>query len=166
MRAESDTMLGLVRLISQKHEHLLWKDELGDPFLLTRYGEIVLHQHDVLRVYCWSAKIRAELLSEDLVLEETETDDPFHILDVGVQHLARLIDLGAFRRRPDIRGRWIRGREQVLGHRILPYWPDLPADRAHESRQLELRLFPAVTMGIRIDRGLRSCPGTSPAVGT
>jgi len=47
------------------------------------------------------------------------------IVDVKNSNLPFLIQLGAFKRRPDINGNWIREKEARLGHQIIPYRPTL-----------------------------------------
>ncbi len=38
-----------------------------------------------------------------------------------MQNLPPILSLGAFKRRPDITGEWIRDKERRLGHRIRTY---------------------------------------------
>ncbi|GAJ17445.1 unnamed protein product, partial [marine sediment metagenome] len=40
-------------------------------------------------------------------------------------NLGRLIALGAFKRRPNIKGKWLKSKEQLLGHRIKVFQPAL-----------------------------------------
>lgn len=61
------------------------------------------------------------LEKKGLILNKIDTDDKFYIVDIKVENLPQLIALGAFRRRPDKNGSWIKKIEEILGHKILPY---------------------------------------------
>lgn len=52
---------------------------------------------------------------------------PYELIAVDVDRskLPLLIQMGAFNRRPYLNGRWIKDKERKLGHRILPYNPEL-----------------------------------------
>ena len=117
-------------LITKEHKHLLWKDELfGAPgstnhtFLLLKYTEIYKYSENTLRLYIWNYPKWLQLRKKGVILNELPSDEPFHIVDVKVACLPLLIALGAFRQRPDIKGRWIERKEELLGHKILPYNP-------------------------------------------
>ena len=99
---------------TEQYKHMLWHDEQGKPFLLLKYAE-VFEYHTVLGLHCWSKKMLAVLRFEGLILFEMATDDPLYILRVDRAHLARLISLGAFKKRPDINGAWLKEKEKLLG---------------------------------------------------
>lgn len=108
-------------LLSKAERHLLWRDEIGDNFILLKYAEVYRYSVNVLRLYIFSKKMLLQLRKMGLIWDEHETDDDFYIAGVKAENLARIIALGAFRRRPHIGGRWIKKKEQILGHKILPY---------------------------------------------
>ena len=110
---------GIHNLIGPEDAHMLWKDEIGDTFLLLKTAEVYLWSDEVVRLYCWSFQTRSQLLSEGLISHEMDTDDSFYTLDTDRKNLARIIALGGrFRRRPYARGKWIRSLEERLGHKI------------------------------------------------
>lgn len=110
---------GIHNLIGPGDAHMVWKDEIGDTFLLLKTAEVYLWSDRVLRLYCWSSKTRSQLLLEGLVSHEMETDEYFCVLDTEVKNLPRIVALGGrFRRRPHVGGKWIRSLEKRLGHRI------------------------------------------------
>jgi hypothetical protein len=115
-------------LITKKHKHMLWQDELGEDFLLLKYAEVYRYSQDILRVVVFTVKNPPTKLSllrkEGVILNEFRTDDPLLILDIDKQYLPRIIALGDFKRRPNKNGAWIKDKEQRLAHKILPYRPD------------------------------------------
>jgi len=112
-------------LISSDHKHLLWRDESGDEFLLLKYAEVYRYDKNTLRLHIWSSKKRSWLRQQGWILNEIELDEPFTIIDVDVSKLEQLIELGAFRRRPVLKGTWLKQKEKELAHKIIPYNPSL-----------------------------------------
>lgn len=110
-------------LIDKEDRHLLWQDECGDELLLLQFGEVYKYSDSVLRVHCFSFPAAAQIRKTIGILAESETEDPFYILDVETAKLGQLIALGRFKRRPHINGRWIKDKERILAHRIIPYEP-------------------------------------------
>jgi hypothetical protein len=108
-------------LITQDLKHLLWKDEIGDPFLLLNYGEVYKYDKNTLRLLAWSREMCARLRQKGVILNERSYDDRLYALDIDRFNLALLIQLGAFKRRPHKNGKWIKHKEELLGHRIIPY---------------------------------------------
>lgn len=117
--------LKMKNLLNKNQKHLLWKDELGDDFILLKYTEVFIFDQNKLRLHCWSKQKRFQLFKEGLVLEEDEVNEPFYVLYVDRANLGRLIAMGAHTRRPNIQGRWIKDKECKLAHKILPYNPNL-----------------------------------------
>jgi len=116
--------LNMRNLLSKNQRHLLWKDELGEDFIILKYAEVYRHSKGTLRVCCWSRKKALQLINKGVVLDKNRTDDLLYYLDVKVKDLPLLIELGAFKRRPNIRGKWIIEKEKQLGHKIFPYLSD------------------------------------------
>lgn len=51
-----------------------------------------------------------------------------------IQNLPSILLLGGtFKRRPNIHGAWIKSREEKLGHRIIPFKPELEKDTIREE---------------------------------
>ena len=111
-------------LIGPKHRHLLWKDELGDDFLLLKYAEVFRYSKNILRLYIFSPQKRSWLRHQGWILNEFDTDD-FGVVDVEISKLEQIIELGAFRRRPRLNGAWLKQKERQLAHKIIPYNPNL-----------------------------------------
>ena len=112
-------------LITKKHKHLLWKDELGDSFLLLKYAEVYKYSDDILRMHIFVRQKAFQIKNLVPVLREDSTDDGLYIFDISKQDLDRIIQLGAFKRRPNINGKWIKDKEQKLAHKIIPFNPKL-----------------------------------------
>ncbi|MDP8289783.1 MAG: hypothetical protein P9M02_02285 [Candidatus Susulua stagnicola] len=117
-------------LINKTRKHLLWKDELYDikdstkhTFLLLKYAEVYRYTKNTLRLHIWSTSKLSQLLKKGLIYDVTTLDEGFTIADAKVTDLPHLIALGTFKRRPNINGKWIKSREKILAHRILPYKP-------------------------------------------
>lgn len=106
-------------LLAKDQSHLMWKDELEDVFILLKYAEIYRYSKKMLRLYVWSKKKLSSLRKLGVILNESETDDPLYIVDIKTEYLPQLIKLGTFHRRPYKNGKWIKKKEQLLGHRIL-----------------------------------------------
>lgn len=134
-------------LINQDFKHLLWKDEIGDNFILLKYGGVYRYSENTLRLLAWSRKIRIQLRRKGVVLNETSYDDGLYSLDIDRSNLSLLIELGTFKRRPHKNGKWIKTKERLLGHRIFPFNPTLedgldvperPVTHSRQKRKLNL----------------------------
>jgi hypothetical protein len=112
-------------LITQDLRHLLWQDELGDDFLLLKYGEVYEYDKNTLRLLTWSREKCIWLRQKGVILNESAYDDGLYAIDIDRSNLSLLIQLGRFKRRPYKDGKWIKAKEQLLGHRIIPYNPTL-----------------------------------------
>lgn len=110
-------------LIGKQHRHLLWQDEIGEEFLLLKYAEVFEHGENTLGLHCWSFPRLAWLRKKGLILNERKTDDPLYVLTVEKRFLSDLIALGAHKQRPHLKGTWLKEREKLLAHKILPYRP-------------------------------------------
>ena len=110
-------------LLIEKQKHLLWKDELGDDFIILKYAEFYRYSKDTLRVCCWSREKALQLIKKGIVSAKERNDNLLYYLDVNIKDLPLLIALGAFKRRPNIRGKWIRRKEELLSHEIKVFQP-------------------------------------------
>ena len=115
-------------LITQKHKHLLWKDEVGDTFLLLKYAEVFQLSENVLRLFVFNRKKLPLMRKRGLILNEEWLDEPFTIVDVDRSNLDQIIALGEFRRRPDLNGNWLKDKEAKLAHQIIPYNPTIQTE--------------------------------------
>ncbi len=109
--------------LTQKQCHLLWRDEIGDLFFLTKKMEVYIHSKTSLRCICWNVKTYSLLKNKGLISHEMFTDDPIISFRVSVENLPLILSLGSFKRRPDKNGTWLRVKEKLLGHKILPCNP-------------------------------------------
>ncbi|MBT4485533.1 MAG: hypothetical protein HOC71_17840 [Candidatus Latescibacteria bacterium] len=98
----------------------LWKDEINDVFILTKRMEIYVYSKTVLGCYCFHKKTYLQLRKKGLIFHIHETDDPLVFFLTDLANLTLLLALGTFKRRPHKNGRWIKSKEILLGHRILP----------------------------------------------
>lgn len=112
----------MIDVTPAKYKHLLWKDECEEPsdFLLLKYAEVYRYSKDVLRLHIFSEKYQSLVRSKGWILNERQLDEPFTQVDMDIANLELIIELGAFKRRPDINGIWIKNLEKVLAHKILP----------------------------------------------
>ena len=117
-------------LILKKHRCMLWKDELhgvkdstNHTFLLLKYAEVFKYSKNTLRLHIWSASKQSQLLKVGLIFDLLPLNEGFNIVYAKTSDLSHLIALGAFGKRPHINGKWIKNKEKLLGHKILPYRP-------------------------------------------
>ena len=107
----------------------LWKDEINDLFLLNKHMELYLFSgytpetidKAVLSCYCWSKKIAFQLQNQGLIFDFWSTDDKLYLFKTNIANLPYILSLGAFKRRPDTRGKWIKDKERRLRHLIRSY---------------------------------------------
>jgi hypothetical protein len=127
-------------------EKLLWRDEAGDVFMLTKGAEIFLYSGysgtspgsgpvpdsatptptPQLGMYVWSTRLLSWMRQLGLISHDLPTDDSFHHIRTDIANLPLILSLGQrFVRRPRLHGTFISRRERELGHRILPFRPEL-----------------------------------------
>jgi hypothetical protein len=115
-------------LVTKKYKHMIWKDELYNApkstkhtFLLLKYAEVYRFSRNTLRLHIWDKKMLPPMRKLGSILNEIDSDDYFSIIDVENGILPQIIQLGAFKRRPNLNGGWLKDKERILAHRILPY---------------------------------------------
>ena len=115
----------MIDYVTKRTRHMLWQDELGDSFILTKFGEIYESPKgkDYLRLAAWSTTLRNKLARKGLIEAEDSTDDPLWLIDFKAPNLPQIISLGPYKIRPDLRGATVREAEKRLAHKILPYRP-------------------------------------------
>ena len=109
------------KLISKKYRQLIWKDEINDTFLLLKFCEIYKYSNTTLGLYIWSRKMWLQLQNMGLISTERKTSDGLYCCYAKVNDLDVIIQLGAFKRRPHKKGKWIKDKEKKLAHRILSF---------------------------------------------
>jgi hypothetical protein len=122
-------------LITQDLKHLLWKDEIGDSFLLLKYGEIYKYSEAEIGVYCWNKAVSTRLAKKRLILRRSEIGDDFTVLFAKVQNLPQIIAMLCIPSRRFNKGsKWIAHKERILGHRIIPFNPTLKENLSVPTR--------------------------------
>jgi len=112
-------------LISSQYKQLLFRDKCRDTFLITHYMEIYRKSKTTLGCSCWSHKTLVKLRSKGLIFDEWDTPDGLYYFETNNENLDVLIQCGAPKRRIHKKGKWLKSREQKLGHRIIPFNPKL-----------------------------------------
>jgi len=108
----------------------LWQDELQDPFLLTRRMEIYLYDDKTLGVYLFFFADAPTMQNIGVISDVWWTDDQLGMCKAKIQNLPQLLHCGKkFKIRPNIKGRWIVEMEERIGHKILPYNPEVVMER-------------------------------------
>jgi hypothetical protein len=111
------------RLITSKHKHLLFKDEINHTFLLTKSMEIYRKSDTILLCCCWSFKTYIQLRSKGIIFNDWSTDDGLYLFETNKDNLDSLIQCGTQKRRIHKNGKWLKSRERKLAHRIFPFNP-------------------------------------------
>lgn len=121
-------------LITYDQKHLLWQDEQGHTFLITKHCEIFIHSNDTLRCLSWSYLFPTTLVSNGLISSFCRTDDGLYDFQIKTILLPSIIAIDGFKKRPDINGKFIRTKKQILGHEIKPYY--LPYERNPKKKYI------------------------------
>ena len=107
---------------------LIWKDEIGDDFLILKWAEVFIYSDTELRLYVWSSKKYSQLKKTGQILWEDQSDDSFYTINVKMSYLPELLRGSGLKQRPHVHGKWIKGLESRLGHKIIRYEPELDND--------------------------------------
>ena len=135
-----DEIYKIKNYITKEHKHLLWKDEINDDFLITKWGEIFIYSKTELRLYVWSYKKYSQLKKTGQILYEDPSDDPFYTFNVKLSLLPELLLGSGLKKRPYIHGRWIKALEERLAHDIIKYEPELVGEpKIKATRQVLIR---------------------------
>jgi len=113
----------IVNILPKDFKQLLYKDEIGDPFVLTKFMEIYLKSSHSLGCSCWSKRIFTQLQKTGLIFNEWRTDDKLFTFETDLKNLELLIKLGSHSRRFHRHGIWLIDKEERLGHKITPFNP-------------------------------------------
>lgn len=122
-------MKDLIRLINKSNvkldtiRHLIWQDEINDLFILTKYMEIYWYDNKTLSLFIWNSSIKTKVCEKrKIIYKEIECDNGFNCR-TDSSNLAYLLQLGSrFKQRPHLHGRWILKKQELLGHKIIPYY--------------------------------------------
>ena len=125
----------------------LWKDEDNEPVLITRKMEISRWDDDTLCLYVWSGPCASQLRSSGLISHEWETDEEFHVLYAKMENLPSIMRSGRpFKKRPHLAGSWIKKRQAILGHKLIPYRPIVESDLVERRLGQEVPELDSVTI--------------------
>lgn len=118
-------MKGIMKnIIDKKYRKMIWKDEIGDDFLLTKRAEIYDYSETMVKVivFSWSKVLLDSIQFSRF--NEWHTDDHLIVFEAKKDNLDEIIGImGSFKKRPYINGNWIKDKEEMLGHKILQYNP-------------------------------------------
>ena len=110
-------------LLTNKEKHLLWQDEIGDNFILTKHCEIYRYSKDDLQLTFWN-KSQASTVRKLIPSFDWEcTDDELCHFKTDCKNLHRILQWCALKRRPYKNGQWLKDKKERLGHEILIYRP-------------------------------------------
>lgn len=109
--------------ITKEERQMLWVDEMGDEFLLTKYGEIFQSGKTKVKVHTWSRQVKEKAARVCVIWGLMETDDPLWVFETDISNLEYLISLGRLRKRPWLGGRWLKEAKERLCHDIIAYEP-------------------------------------------
>ena len=112
-------------ILSSEYAHLLWKDELGDDFLLLKYAEVYRYSENILRLHCWSKLALNNLKKICSIFNEWATDDAIYSADINISDFAQVIQAWAPKKRFAKNSKWLKDKEQRLAHKIIPYKPKI-----------------------------------------
>jgi hypothetical protein len=121
----------LLRYINERMIHLLYKDELGDIFILTKYFEIFMKEDDNLGVYSWNTNAFKKV--KQYALQEPVKALDIHCFEIHTDDLDNLIRLGVHKRRVHRNGTWLQDKEKRLGHIIMPYTPTIKTIKTYKE---------------------------------
>lgn len=118
-------------LIKPEWARMLWKDEIGDTFLILRCGEIFRISDEILGMYVFSHAQTDWLLLKKIIKHFRKTDDQFYCsAKMDKIDLPTVIKKFGYKRRPNREGLFIKRCEERFGHRVIKTEPILQNDMA------------------------------------
>lgn len=114
-------MLEMKELITKKDIHLLYKDECGDDFLVTSFGEVHVKDNNTLRLYLLGPDKGLvpyrSLRSQIPLFNVNKLDDGFIECETKIENLPSLIKTST--------------RKQRLQKRVIPKWEKALAHKCY-----------------------------------
>jgi len=133
---------GLIKAIKKsglisisKLKPYLWQDDIQDSFLLTRRMEIFLFNDKTLGIYLYSSQNLSQLREKCQIWDIVPCDDGLVECHTKIENLSLLLHWGAFKRRPHTNGKWLKKKEELLGHKILVYNPEIIKVKSHKDKE-------------------------------
>jgi hypothetical protein len=96
----------ILKHLNQSHCKYLFHDEIGDLILISKSGATFLN--DEKTISCQFVSKAHFVKAQKLGLTEKEwgTDDGLHTFDSDIENLDKILEIGEFKRRPDINSKW------------------------------------------------------------
>lgn len=110
-------------LIEPKYRHLLWKDEIGDDFLLTDFGEIYLYSPDTIQLTLIFKKMTVRIKNMVQFWDYWVSGDNLYCFKTKLENLPEILTQNKLKKRFYLKGKRIRMFEERLGHKIIPFRP-------------------------------------------
>ena len=125
--------LRIQNIASQEFKHLIYRDEIGDSFILTKVMEIYRKTKTTIGCYCWSYNTLVKLRSKGIIFNEWSTSDGLYLFETNNENLSILIECGSPKRRIHKNGKLLKYREQKLAHRIIPFNPSIEIGKSYQD---------------------------------
>lgn len=114
-------------LLTKNQKHLLWQDDQRDLFVLLKGCEVFEFNNKLLRLIVWRRKLLPRLRNMLLFSKICETDDNLALCEVDRLEFNKIKNVfGTHKRRPHIKGEYLKNLKERLGHDIKPYRTELP----------------------------------------
>ncbi len=111
-------------IITKKHKHLLYRDECGNDFLITKDCEIYAKSDSMLGVVAFANGQALKRILRGKFNDFSITDDQLYLFTIKVENLPYLLGYNSIPKRRMKRGsRKLIELEKTLGHKILNYRP-------------------------------------------
>lgn len=113
--------------LPKKYKHLLYRDECPEltDFIITKCCEVYRYSENVLRCIFWS-KAKRNLLAKSASISDLDyTDDSLYLCSTDNANFDKIIALGITKQRIYKNGKRLKQLEEKLGHKIIPYRPEL-----------------------------------------
>ncbi|MFC1512222.1 hypothetical protein ACFL5H_03400 [Candidatus Latescibacterota bacterium] len=109
-----------VKTLGEKALSHLWTDEDQDVIVLTRHMTVYPQGDTDLVCYCWSPDTFIHLRDKGLTKNVIKMSHNIHYFTTDCANIDLILSMGAFKRRPTRNGRFLKSREKLVGHNLLP----------------------------------------------
>ena len=110
----------LNKIIPEKLAYIIYKDDINDKFLLTKFGEVYEYDKNTLRLIAWNKSKYKQLVKTGILTDLDYTDDHLFMGTFKNQDLPTVLNMGIHLKRPHKSGKWIKDKEIKLTHKIKP----------------------------------------------
>ncbi len=154
-----NNFLRIAKLVPEKLDHLVWKDESRDTFVLTKFAEIHRFDETQLRLICWNRSIFKKLDKKGLIREKDYTDDGLYMALFNNEDLPKVFNFGIHFRRPRRDGKWLADKKEKLAHDIRRYDGKCQSNRNYNAKfyqklspKIKSRIFAHLKPGRKIQQ--------------